>query len=624
MHCLYLGPRFTIMYYNRGFVWFPLFCLCGYVRAQITRSVPAIQPSNLKVSAKFLELCEYTDDATKYNEILFGAIEANREDLELKLSNPQSNKAKSVVVITAVNDNIDQNVDPLFALALKEAYAEINDYSLHLFKPPHYFSDDWDLIDYLRSSIHPVQGWARQFDYVIWIDTNSVILDMGMRMEKLFGKKSVHFVASEGFHDQKLSKNFFAFRNSLWTQEFLDDWLRMGRDFENEFDSAKYYLKLLEGNEEDYEGYIKFYAVDALSTIQPVALNFKPFNQILNIHDELPIFKRRAFSEGFHEFCRALGDKSTILPVQLSLSPRSLLSMTLQVYNELFDTKYREYSSRAAAGENNGTETGNLAFIIRRLAAVMEADGAAENAQKLRSEAFRAMFLNFKKRRPSNQENKKRTGNPLPDWMDFLDHLTLIGTEYATKLSEEDDRKVASKIMLELSNELSQYDSKRYVVQERLMTIHIDMGMIEVHGGSQEGGLKHFIEAIRIGRVLLSNKYITESEMILPFNFAADCYFHLKRWKEAIVMYSYALDIGQKRLQGQGDDLMPIIKAHYGIACFYDQRYRTAKTYIEQALNFFAEKETISEEIEAFLEFAGNIYQQASKAKYDTKIINEF
>ena len=204
-----------------------------------------------------------------------------------------------------------------------------------------------------------------------------------------------------------------------------------------------------------------------------------------------------------------------------------------------------------------------------------------------------------------------------------MDHVTLVGSEYAQKIDDDDERRIAMKVMLELANELDSLDSTRLAVQERLMNIHMDMGMVAGKSNENEESTKHFVEAVRIGRILLTHKHISPSTIFFPLSFTGDAFMKQARYKEALVMYQYALDIGKKHLAA-GDDMVATLKLQYGIACYYDKRYRTSVTSIEEGLKFFTSLEDeMDDDTYAIVEQSISVLDLARKGKYDPKVFDD-
>jgi tetratricopeptide (TPR) repeat protein len=612
------------MFYAKQFL---LLAWAACSAAQIAkRNVSNPQPSNFQLSASS-QCCQVTDEADQLMECLNSAIAGTRESV-LGTLNSVYGPTLSVGLVTPLPA---RTLEAAFGLGIIQAYVEGNTgYFLDIFESKGTASVAWEKIEYLRNALDDVTGWARKANFLVWVDSDIVIVDMGMKVEGIFSKyKKASMIISEGVHDTKIATSFFMLRNNARTLEFLDDWLRQGRGLEMSFEDAVAFSKLVDGDEEEYESIIKIIPADSLNTVYPASNNFKPHNQVLNLVEEHELFRRRVFSEAFHEICRADAshragvDPIEILPHQLNLNVQNLSSMGMSVYAKMFDEEMAQYSIYSAEGLNNATSTGDLAFNLRNIARLLDANDKAEFAQGLRERAFKEMFLNFKKRRHLNSDEKEATGENFPDWLEFMDHVTLVGSEYAQKIVDSDERRIAMKVMLELANELDSLDSTRLSVQERLMNIHMDMGMIAGRSNENEESTKHFVEAVRIGRILLTQKYITDVAIFFPLSFTGDAFMKQARYKEALVMYQYALDIGKKTLAA-GDVMLPTMKLQFGIANYYDQRYRTAVTSIEDGLKYFsAMEEEMDEDTFAVVEQAVAVLDAARKAKYDPKVFDD-
>ena len=584
------------------------------------------QPADFELFASS-RCCQLTDEEDPFMECLKEAIDETKESILLDLKSTYGPK-RGVGIVTQIPEN---TLDRAFGIGIKQA-AETNGYFLDIFEPKGTGSVSWEKISYLRAALDDVDGWARDVDYLVWINDNIIIVDMGLRIESIFSKyKKASMIISEGLHDAKIATSFFILRNNDRTLEFLDDWLRQGRGLEMSFEEADSYQKLIDGDEAEYESIVKVLPADSLNTAYPASSTFKPHNQVLNLEDEHHMFRKRAFSEGYHGICRADSglklspDSSTkqLLPRQLDLNAGNLSSWGVLVYGKMFDERLSEYGQNSREGLNNATVTGELAFHLRNVARLLEGNDRAETAQRFREMAFKEMYMNFKKRRVLNSEQKESSGEFMPDWLEFMDHITLVGSEYAQKIDDYDERRVVMKVMLELANELDTLDSERSSVQERLMNIHMDLGMIAAKSNENEDSTKHFVEAVRIGRVLLSNRVITEGAMFFPLSFCGDAFMKQSRYKEALVMYGYALDIGKKSLAA-GDIMYPTMVLQYGIACYYDKRYRTSVTKIEEGLDFFAQMEDeMDDDTFYVVEQALNVLDAAKKAKYDPKVFDD-
>lgn len=610
---------------GKCFLYLALFAgsLCN---AQIAkRNASHLQPTNFEMG-RSSACCDIADEEESFLECLKSAA-AETRDAALTTAVGAAGPKLTVAIVTPIQKN---SFAAAFSFGIKEAYAEANGYFVDVFNYKGTASTDWEKIEYLAAALDDLNGWARHVDYLLWVDNDLVIVDIGMRVEAIFSSyKKASMILSEGMHNKKIATDFVMLRNNPRTVELLEDWLRVGRGVEMSFVDSESFYKLTEGESEEYEVLVKVLPPDALNTFFPAAKNFKPHNQVLNLAEEHEMYKKRAFAEAFHGMCRVDasikgGESPTqVLPQQLDMNAKNLTKWGISVYRALFEEQLEEYSQGSMSGGNDGAVSGALSDSLRKLTRLMEENDQPVSAQGLREKAFKHMFLNFKKRRPLNVEHKQKTGEYFPDWLDFMDHITLVGSEYAQKITDEEDRRVAMKVMLELANELESMDATRVSVQQRLMNIHMDLGM--VHGTSDEddASIKHFVEAVRIGRVLLSNKIITDGDMFFPLSFCGDAFMKQSRYKEALVMYGYAIDIGKKSLASR-DIMFQTLKLQYGIACYYDKRYRTAVRYIEEALNFFARNEIeMDEGTYAIVNQAVKIAEAARKAKYDPKVLND-
>jgi len=93
-----------------------------------------------------------------------------------------------------------------FSSAIHQVYAENNGY---IYRPFHdsssYETNDmrWIKVKIMEEAIHPVLGWARNLKYLMWIDADAIIVDMSLRIEKIFAKyPKAHFIACKGMFSQ--------------------------------------------------------------------------------------------------------------------------------------------------------------------------------------------------------------------------------------------------------------------------------------------------------------------------------------------------------------------------------------------------------------------------------------
>jgi hypothetical protein len=110
-----------------------------------------------------------------------------------------------VGIVTYGSENIMDNAR--YSLGINTAYAAHNGYIIKYynstsFKDGSVMADvRWAKIALLRQALDQDNGWARDFDYIAWVDADLVFLDFGLRLELLapaMGKYGASIIASAG------------------------------------------------------------------------------------------------------------------------------------------------------------------------------------------------------------------------------------------------------------------------------------------------------------------------------------------------------------------------------------------------------------------------------------------
>lgn len=107
----------------------------------------------------------------------------------------------SVGVVSYATDNIRDYT--AFSFAVNAAYADHNRYVLRLLDGSSSSFDAgdsrWNKVKILETALHPRTGWARDLDYLLWVDADLIFLDFGLRLEKVAAKyPHAHILASAG------------------------------------------------------------------------------------------------------------------------------------------------------------------------------------------------------------------------------------------------------------------------------------------------------------------------------------------------------------------------------------------------------------------------------------------
>ena len=254
-----------------------------FVRGQIT-TIPREQPDILNVNfvhqccplikdAVALMKCANMSSHENYNSVIHGIM----SDIGPKLG---------VGLVTyATKDIWDYTA---YSLAAMEAYAEHNGYIMLHLDPgsSNYEPKDarWNKVKILEEAIHPETGWARDLDYVAWVDADIIFLDMGLRLEQVAAanpKAHIIVSAEHAGSSTLINSGTVLVRNSNWARKFLAQWWnfadrRLHSDQE-QFDllyEADRYTK-------DLEKYISILPPDALNSDPPAMTRQKPHNQVL-------------------------------------------------------------------------------------------------------------------------------------------------------------------------------------------------------------------------------------------------------------------------------------------------------------------------------------------------------
>lgn len=90
-----------------------------------------------------------------------------------------------------------------YTFGVNQAYAEHNGYIFKFFHDSTRYSTTdtrWLKVKVLEEALDPEIGWARDLQYVIWMDADIVIMDMRFRLEQVAAVvyPNAHFLASAG------------------------------------------------------------------------------------------------------------------------------------------------------------------------------------------------------------------------------------------------------------------------------------------------------------------------------------------------------------------------------------------------------------------------------------------
>lgn len=249
--------------------------------------------------------------------------------------------------------------------ALTAAYAEQNDYIYKFITPdmPGNSLDElepadvrWNKVKLLLNALDPETGWARDMGFVVWIDADAVVLDMGMKLEKVAEEQypNADFIASADIRQGYINSGFLLLRNTAWTREFLQRWWHVADRKvicdQDAFDMIyTEYTKEEKGNahisaKAGIQSKVAVLRRDALNTDPPATLRQQAHNQVLHLMGQSSAYRTEVFRMAFHNLCQARS--GGILPAQLGLHRAYLDQLALRMYKHDTDTMLREAKER--------------------------------------------------------------------------------------------------------------------------------------------------------------------------------------------------------------------------------------------------------------------------------------
>lgn len=106
-------------------------------------------------------------------------------------------------IVTHATQNIRDYSALSYALIL--GYAHNNKYSTKMYTEQSYNNGEpiedarWAKIKILEEALHPSSGWARDMDYVVWVDADLIFIDLNFRLERVFSEnRKANLIASAG------------------------------------------------------------------------------------------------------------------------------------------------------------------------------------------------------------------------------------------------------------------------------------------------------------------------------------------------------------------------------------------------------------------------------------------
>ncbi len=219
----------------------------------------------------------------------------------------------------------------------------------------------WNKVKLLIDALDPHSGWAKNVEFIVWIDADAIVLDLGFSIESV-GEQfpHAHFLASADIRQGYINSGFLILRNSEWTRRFLQDWWEVSdrrevcdqdafdaiytqyvvREQEQRRRRAKLGQTAQTVGEPDttrIEERVRILRRDALNSDPPATLRQRPHNQVLHLMGESTRVRRELFRSAFQTACGAAlaeEEDDRYVPSQLGLSQSRMYEKALRIYQE--------------------------------------------------------------------------------------------------------------------------------------------------------------------------------------------------------------------------------------------------------------------------------------------------
>ena len=259
-----------------------------------------------------------------------------------------------------------------YQIALVGAYAEHNEYAFRVFTDediafiPREMDPRWYKIRLLRAALEPKTGWARDSEFLVWVDADAIVLDLGMRIEVIAAQYPLsQLIASADVRQGLINSGFFILRNSVWTRNFLDRWWNtVDRTLLCDQDAFETVYRQITSEERRANGALEFEGTtlerlvtilprDALNSDPPASIHQKPHNQVLHLMGESSALRSFLFREAMVNMCGSLS--GGVVPVQLGLTRRKLTTLAVNVYSRTVDSLLTRLAEVTELEEWGGT-----------------------------------------------------------------------------------------------------------------------------------------------------------------------------------------------------------------------------------------------------------------------------
>jgi tetratricopeptide (TPR) repeat protein len=358
-----------------------------------------------------------------------------------------------------------------YAIAVNSIYAEHNGYIFKHLDPSmaNYELRDvrWSKVKILEDALDPINGWAKDLNYVMWIDADLIFLDMGMRIEKitsLYPNSDIFISAEHAGSTTLVNSGSVIVKNSKFSRTFLNDWWNFAdrKLFSDQEQFDMLYKSKQSELSNKYTNKFIILPPDAINTDPPAMTKQKNFNQVLHLMGEHTPYRAKVFKSAYQEICRFINNNinnnnnnnnennnmkifneyikslsssvlsntfnihnnnihnsnNNLLFPQLNVTRENLLKWTIETYKEESMLLMNKYKEKVSTGMNELKESRMLSNSIHHYVHAIlnnkennNNDNNIEIHNKLRKTVFSLLYKNMKNRRKKLINKFKSNGN---------------------------------------------------------------------------------------------------------------------------------------------------------------------------------------------------------------------
>jgi hypothetical protein len=137
----------------------------------------------------------------------------------------------------------------------------------------------------LEEALDSVTGWAKEASFIVWVDADLAILDLGMRIELIgqqqqLSSSEVDLIMSEDLNGASTLANsgYILVRNTPWAKKFLSQWWSFG-DRSRMSDQSALTMMFETLSTED-KSKVQILPKDAVNTHFPPHIHQQEYNQV--------------------------------------------------------------------------------------------------------------------------------------------------------------------------------------------------------------------------------------------------------------------------------------------------------------------------------------------------------